>query len=343
MKWLLITNNGNPGDIWVRLGVEVIVRHIDPKAEFNYRERDYRENDPHEGLKEPDGGLKSDCVVVCGMPLLWSHRESDGSISTTVQHASWPALTGWCCKPNRMIIAGFGLYLPCPDGIATATLADAGILPAIADWFSKCAFVYSRSPLVGQFFPGVPWLHCPSILALPGTGMARDVKLCNFMRGGAHYPALAPDAAKIMDDEMRELAPILIQSGYYFVAHRTAEAELALELGWPKGAIFRWGWDNCGVRLLDLYARCSKYIGNRIHGGIMSRANGADVIVIGYDTRIADVQSMGGEVFTPFEAKQGRSRLKSWIESPARLMPYDLDSVRQSHLDLWASKLNLPA
>lgn len=340
MRWLLITNNGNPGDIWVRLGCESIIRDLDPKPVFIIRERDYRKGDPHNGLTEPEGDIEFDYSVICGMPLLWSHKEPSGEVSSTVQHKSWHPITTWLSTRDRMIIAGFGIFLLCPDGVEQFKFLDQDkLVPEIEKLFSRCRLVYSRSPLAKTIFNGaVNMLACPSVLALPKLNKPPDLKLCNFMPGGSHYPHLAPEAAGVMELKMPAMARQLIEEDFWFVAHNEAERKLAAHLGWPRDRTFVWHHNGDGDRLLDVYARCCKYIGNRIHGGIMSRAAGADVVVIGYDTRLADVYAMGGQVFTPFTIPD----LTLWIKSPSRHVEFDVNLIRRAHVSWWSAKVNIP-
>jgi hypothetical protein len=337
MKWLLITNNGNPGDIWVRLGVQEVIRHFDKDPTWIIRERDHRAKDPYQGLTEPEGGLDFDYSVVCGMPLIWSHFESNGQHSSTTQHASWSALNGWL-KPEKMIVAGFGIYLACPNSLDEWKMVNQEkILGRIRKFLNRCKIAYARSPLIEQLIPGIGHLHCPSTLCLK-PAKVRDLKLCNFMPGGTHYPHLAPEAAKVMKSKRPELARKLIEAGFHFAAHRRAERDIALELGWPKDRIFLWMYDGTGVNMLDIYSRCAKYIGNRIHGGIMSRAAGAEVIVIGSDTRLAAVKYVGGEVYTPLTMPD----LDEWIQAPPKTVPYYSDTVRHIHVSWWSAHLGLP-
>jgi len=336
MKWLLISNNGNPGDIWVRLGIQQIIQRLDPEPKFLVRERDYRKVDPYGGLTEPVEPLEFDHSVICGMPLLWYHKEPSGEISSTTQHASWVPLTGWCSSNGRMIIAGFGILLFCPENQHQWSAPDKKVIDALSRFFKKCRLVYSRSPIVSNFFPNVYWLHCPSVLALP-QGKEKDLKLANFMPGGGHYPGMAPKAAKKMEQMMPDLAKRLIDEGYHFAAHRNAERDLALDLGWPADRIFTW---RSGGKLLEVYARCSKYFGNRIHGAIMSRAGGAEVTVIGYDTRLSTCAAMGCYTFTPLEFPDV---FKHWISAPpTNRLPYDINRQWKSHLSWWSTRLRLP-
>jgi hypothetical protein len=336
MKWLLVTNNGNPGDIWVRFGVQEIIRQFDSNPEFLIRERDYREGDKFKGLTEPKSVPKFDYSVICGMPLVWCHREANGAMSYTQQHESWQAITGWL-KPERMIIAGFGIFLMCPKGLDEWQLGSFEVIPSIRELFEKCLLVYSRSPFSRKLFPNVASLPCPSVLVVK-PAQERDLKLCNFMPGGGHYPHLAPEASALMMEQMPHLARECIRVGYHFAAHNQAEENLALELGWPEDQIHAWRHDGTGCNLLEVYGRCSKYLGNRIHGGIVSRAAGADVVVIGYDTRLAAVRYLGGQVYTPSTAPD----LVDWIKSPAKGSPYSLSTVRKLHLTWWSTKLGLP-
>ena len=337
MKWLLITNNGNPGDIWVRLGVQAIIRRLDEKPTWIIRERDHRHTDPNRGLTEPTKPLKFDYSVICGMPMVWSHREPDGTLSSPTQHESWQALTGWL-NPEKMIIAGFGMYLMCPDGLDKFEPVDRDVVSDLQKLFDRCLLVYARSPLAKKVFHHVFSLHCPSVLSMK-PAENRDLKLANFMPGGGHYPHLSPEAAKIMEIKMPELAKRLIDAGFHFAAHRRAERDLALELGWPRDRIHLWMYDGTGENMLDVYSRCSKYFGNRIHGGIMSRAAGAEVCVVGYDTRLAAVQYMGGLVHTPLDLPE--DYINAWIDSPPVANPYPASIAERAHVTWWSTNLRL--
>lgn len=337
MKWLLVTNKGNPGDIWVRLGVQEIIRHFDKDPTWIIRERDHRHTDPHKGLTEPDGGLDFDYSVICGMPLIWSHFEPDGTHSCTTQHSSWVAYNGWL-KPEKMIIAGFGIYLACPTGLDEWKMVNQEkVLNRIRKLLDRCKMVYARSPFITQLMPDVAYIHCPSTLCLK-PAKERDLKLCNFMPGGAHYPHLVKKAAEAMKLQRPALARKLIDAGFHFAAHRRAEKEIALELGWPEDRIFLWMYDGTGEDMLKVYSRCSKYIGNRIHGGIMARAAGAETMVIGSDTRLAAVKYVGAEICTPLTIPD----LTEWIKAPPRTVPYYSDTVRHIHVNWWSAHLGLP-
>jgi hypothetical protein len=129
-----------------------------------------------------------------------------------------------------------------------------------------------------------------------------------------------PREADRMDELAPKLARYLLDRGFKFMAHNSDEFDYAMILGWIEDDIILFG-GGAGVarkeeskaaqEFLSYYARARSYIGNRIHGGIVARSFGANVLCIGYDTRLRAVEDVGGVICTP---KTFRPQLfRNWL------------------------------
>jgi len=295
MNWLLVTNYcweaPNPGDEWARLGVEQILRTVDPAAKFIFRRRDH-------GREIHWKPAQFDYAVVCSMPGFWSH----GSYSSMATHESFGPYTTWLSDRKQLFLAGVGtnFYL---NGAWPGTFNVAERIRWRADvdrLLSRCAGVYIRDKLADTtqlFGVHVRAMPCPSIFA--GLGFpavpVKTRKLCNLMRYGTHYPENCGSIqVQTWGSWVKPLAKELIDRGFVFAAHTNAEMRFARELGFqniipPISAEV----------LLREYSGCRQYFGNRVHGAIVARSFGADVTCIGMDTRLAAVDMVGGTAYAP--------------------------------------------
>ena len=66
-----------------------------------------------------------------------------------------------------------------------------------------------------------------------------------------------------------------------------------------------------------------KFFGNRVHGCIVARGVGADVISCGYDSRQEAVRQSGARVVLPSELDL--DKLDTWCSSKDKGEPFDLE------------------
>lgn len=314
MRWLLITNHGNPGDEAVRLGVERIIRSVDTSPNISTVERDHGNE-----ISRPRSDF--DQAIICGMPLIWSWFNRDREESTR-HYGPWSAISGWLADSGKLSIAGFGIYLmfeEFPDRIQFPN--EGPILEDLRKLFSKCRLVYSRSPLAKRYFPDIKVAPCPSVFAEMEGTISRELKLFNLMPGGAHYPSRNTDEQFAWGKMIGPVSCLMQERGFKFVAHHPSEADLAFKkYGWKKEDCFVYAGGETlrdaelTLRLTRTYARCSHYFGNRIHGAILARSFGASAWCMGYDTRLFDVQFVGGKVCTP-TSMPSLEEIQKWIET----------------------------
>jgi hypothetical protein len=322
MRWLLVTNYGNPGDEFARMGVERIIETVDPDPVFSSVRRD---PPPDCGETPISVARPFDIAVVCSMPGFWSHpsKENPAQNNSPTAHHSWSYYNGWLASKGTLLVAGFGTYLTYKRFPLEYNVDNRAYLcHTFGHWLrKKCAAHYCRSTLGRALFgQNTPCHPCPSIFAGMDKPRARDLKLCNFMSRGAHYPWMDLKEANKMEKMLPRLAEYLLDRGFTFMAHRQIEHELAIKLGWAEDEIVN--WKDVGTEpFLDTYSRAQCYIGNRIHGAIVSRSFGANTLCIGYDSRLRAVEDVGGTITTPRRFKA--NLLQNWLDDTALDMPLD--------------------
>lgn len=280
MKWLLITTatrtaerlDSNVGDEFARLGVQRVIRAVDPGAEFIVLDKE----DPD--AWEP---VAFDKAVVCGMPLFWS---LPGNACSTTWW--WPRLLrGWpsAVRENFLVFGAGHVYA---DRIHSLLEYAA----AIKEVLDRSYALVVREPIIDH--PQVVDTVCPSAFCRfdrIGSGMR---KLCNLMPDGGHFGYLKPPLA---DEWNRETAPlmaaVLQAQGFEFVAHTQAEHAHALGLGWKPESIHLL---HSAEEYLGLYANAMCYVGNRMHGAAVVASTGVPVWAMTHDSRVGMVRRLGG-------------------------------------------------
>lgn len=304
MKWLLITNFGNPGDEFARTGVEEIIRAVDTAPVFEIVRRDTPSGCDEIPIHVP---RDYDVAVVCSMPGFWSYLEN-GKPNSAVNHHAFEVYSKGYLSRKPLIVAGFGCYLTYKRFPLELNIDRRDyVVPMFLKMLKQCRVAYARERTGASIF-GVPWHPCPSVFAGKRLARARDLNLCNFMPEGAHYPWMDPWEAAAMQDLAPKLARYLLDQGYKFMAHKPEEFDYAIMLGWAEEDIIcfhgglltpRAAEDEAAKRFLRYYSRARSYIGNRIHGGIVARGFGASVLCVGYDSRLRAVEDVGGVICTP--------------------------------------------
>lgn len=286
MKWLLVTTNPLPfspnsahpngagwnvGDLFALEGVKQLVREVDSSAEIELLNMDVAESITTE--------RPFDRAIFAGRPMFWRQAPI---------HPLWVhLLDGWLCRDPRKVLAlGVGDCFPCGDDL----LEFSGQLHAARKRVWRLVL---RSRRVGPDH-GVDRSVCPAAWALLDRPEKPHLRLCNFMRGGGHYPEFNRRESELWDSWAIAFARILREEGFQFVAHSDDEVKLSSDLG------FGYSYGASTVEdFLDLYAGAERYIGNRMHGAIVLAGRRATAVAIGFDSRLEAVNAAGHTALFP--------------------------------------------
>lgn len=266
MKYQLITTlNKNPGDEFIRVGVENIIKKTDPEAEFILTDKE------ESGLEL----VEADKYIWCGMPLIW---DVDGHYSDEINW--WKFLVEeFSVLPNAEIW-GAGSCVGKNYNVDKLKELTAQI---------KCK-VTSRDYLLSEI-SGWQLDKCPAFYSTTTKHNDKYAKLCNWMEQGGHYTLANPEEAEIWNKNKLEIINKLTppEEDWIFVAHNTEEFSFGLDLGFE-----------CVISdyrdLLEIYSYCKEFIGNRVHGGIASRSAGAKALVVGWESRMFAISPDNSEL-----------------------------------------------
>lgn len=278
MKILLITTrkNLNPGDQFIRIGIERMIREICSDAEFIRVSKE----DEEIGVPKP-----FDRAILCGMPLWW-----DNPVSKCQEIGWWgPIFRGWVSEdPRKFLVLGAGSVTGNHDFDSVRFLA------AVEETISRSFAVVTRNQVIDH--PKIISSICPAAFAADWREQRDDTALCNLMPDGAHDSHLFPEEAALWRSTIFQRADALRKSGFTFIAHSPDEKALALELGWPESDI---RFFDTPEEYIDLYSRCRMYVGNRLHPAVVVGATGGLASVVGYDSRLEMVKPFTPRVFKP--------------------------------------------
>lgn len=285
MRWLLITTTPgekmNPGDQFIRLGVQAIIRQVDPLPQF-----DLLNKEDGEDLQRQRPFDKS---VLCGMPMWWNNP-----VSTSQSVGWWGGLMcGWpSARKNDFLILGAGSV------VGDVMKDHAQYLDAIKWSIGRAFAVTTRNPVVD--WPYLISSICPSAFSPRGVPAQIGVrKLANIMLHGAHDRHLNRDEAKAWDWKRDMVAHWARSHGFEFVAHSPQEAEMARKFGFAEVHFF----PGAPESYLKLYSECGVYVGNRLHGAMLAAASGAKTMAIGYDSRIRMLDRFNVTAVAPSEIR----------------------------------------
>lgn len=330
MDWILIANHEhtNPGDVFIRLGIERLIRHADPHAKFQILQRDYGDE-----LANP---IPFDRSVLCGMAFVYSHYLETPTgivLSNTTNHGWWGPLTGWLSADRKMIISGFGVAIS-PGNPWQMVQPDYTIAKIKRELFSRCRSVYCRQTYGANLFD-VAGLYCPAVFSGMDLPLQpKTLKLFNGCHKGGHWPWLSPSEHQIWKNNMIALTKMAQEHGFEFIAHNESEKQYALEVGWPKAKVIDYYDDP--QRMLKTYSCCHRYLGNRIHGAIVSRSFGAQVRCINYDSRLEAIRLVGGEALFPSEMIQiPPAAWIEWMTSEQPGQSLDLEAAFQVQREIF--------
>lgn len=325
MKWLLITTlSKNPGDEFARIGVQNLIRMVDPAATFDICCKE------SPSIFQP---RPFDVAVICGMPLVWSlpHNEC--------QDINWwkPIFHDWIFKAKKPILA---------LGVGAITVGKLNnfdrYCSAVKEVLEKTALFTVRQPVFVH--PQIVDTICPSAFAIPGTLNSGDLNVCNLMPHGGHHMCAETQHAHMQAwyDIQTEVAEALKAENFKFVAHTHDELEYSRRLGWSSENTF---YSLEPRNYLDIYSRARCFIGNRLHGAAVVASLGRPVLGIAADSRTAMVKRLGGKTVTPLGLKDLLRVNKSKLCAlPARIpTPYTVSTEQQNYFSLIRSAVKSPA
>lgn len=318
MKWLLITTAerpgmapSNPGDEFARIGIQKLIREVDPKAEFDLLNKE----DPLQYVPR-----EFDRAVICGMPLFWSTEQDNVDIWW------WNKIFGgWIAQDRRKFMAmGVGHVLV--DNISNFPKYVFSINYVL----EKTWALTVREPILDH--PKIIDSVCPSAFAV-SRSVDKFKRICNFMVNTGHFNHLAtPSEGESWKKKETTLVAALLNSNFEFVAHTPKERDLARSMGWPVSKIH---WFSKPEHYLELYQQATHYFGHRLHGAAVVAAAGGDAWGVAYDSRIKMVQRLGGYACRPSEFSI--EDFRSWLHGITvwtKTGVYDIEQERHRMVSL---------
>ncbi len=313
MKYLLITTteNRNTGDELIRIGVQNLIKEIDPSPQFILLDKEHW----------PENEINFDKCILCGMPLFWDNPESYS------QKAGWwgAMFDGFPSRRKKdFLILGAGHVVS--NVIKDQLRYNAAIQEAINKSFAITTrnFIIDHPKLINSI--------CPAAFAVTKRQEPK-IRLCNFMKHGAHDKFFNPVEAEIWGSKVKELSDFCLQNDFYFIEHEHpgvgSRHENPEELGWPDERIFRF---EKAEDYLPIYAQSSCYFGNRLHGALLVAALGRPSIGIGYESRLEMIKLVGAQAFYPSQINI--DHIKSLLTLSDTAIPEIVDIERKKNLEL---------
>ncbi len=312
----------NPGDDFIRFGVEHVLRRILPEAVFDT----IHKHDPRTifagfrrggsahnrfvasmlyriyamSRRSSDVNLldRADLVVFAGTPFIW--RASARLLPSTCANAEWIAPTWGRLfsdlrhKPVLNLAAGTGApHQRQLDGI----LADSAVMSFVKRAVRRAALTTARDAqtrhILRRLDYDIPLIPCTSLLASRGTGLAArepEYVALNVMPSAAHswrgqrgHPGRWRDTIETVVASLEKRHELL------FVAHSRDEDQTAAQ--WFPGHRRFFSIDP--LELLKVYSRARFGICNRVHAAAGIATFGRPALVVGGDSRINLIEQFG--------------------------------------------------
>ena len=318
MKWLLISTIGkNPGDEFIRIGVQNLIKQVDRSAKITIIDKE------NSSICNP---VEFDKCIWCGMPVFWSLYGNNNWLINWWKYmvGGWPSTS----KSNFSVL-GAGSFQDWENlhrGADTRGLSNSALQLKNSSYT-----VTARDPVVNELCSiDFKTLTCPAIFCTAKYKKTKSIKACNLMPGGAHYRDFNTNQSKHWDSIQDKVAKILIKNDFKFFAHREDELKYALSLGWKEEDIVNYKQDT--ELMLQSYRNVDKFFGNRVHGCIVSRANNADVISCVYDSRQEAVKLSGARTFLP--SSIDLIKLSSWAQAEPDFKKCDIKTLELEYIQL---------
>ncbi len=319
---LVSTLQHNPGDEFIRFGVEHVLRRILPEAVFNtvhkhdprtifadFRRREGAHNRFVASMlyriyamsrRSSDVNLldRADLVVFAGTPFIW--RAGARLLPSTCANAEWIAPTWGRLfsdlrhKPVLNLAAGTGAPQQRQlDGI----LSDSTVMSFVRRAVRRAKLTTARDAqtrqIIKQLGYDIPLIPCTSLLAARGAGLAArepEYVAVNVMPSGAHsWRGQRGDPGRWRDTIEKVVASLEKRHELLFVAHSRDEDETAAR--WFPG--HRRFFSADALELLKVYSRARFGICNRVHAAAGIATFGRPALVVGGDSRINLIEQFG--------------------------------------------------
>jgi hypothetical protein len=319
---LISTLDHNPGDDFIRLGQEYLLRQLFPNAKFvvvhkhdprtlfaGFKQKPtrlhrrlipfvYSMYTHFPGMRRENMLDQADLVIFAGTPFIW--RSDVWPFPSTCANAEWIGAT-WTRlfeelpEPLVMNIAA---------GASFSTLSEVGILFRDRKVTRFLKLAASRSALttardastqeiLGRLGFEVPLLLCTSIFAAKSAGISPaepQYVAINVMPGAVHsFLRRKGEFQKWLSTISAVVPEIEKRHEVLFVSH--SENEDAAVARWFPGR--RRFFSTDPRELLRAYARARFGVCNRVHGAAAIAAFGRPALVIGGDSRIELVAQFG--------------------------------------------------
>lgn len=295
MKWCIITTIGkNPGDEFIRIGVENIIREVDKNAEICLVDKE---------TSDIFNNHNFDKCILAGMPVFWSFYDNN------FWEIGWwkPIAEHYSADKNKFMIMGAGSFQNWKD--PTIGLHHKKYNSEIKNISERSWKLILRdkvpNDLTGFNFDV---LTCPAVFSTKKYKKTSDIKLCNLMPHGSHYANYDLSEYQQWTSKVKQLTPVLQNAGFTFIAHSSTEAAFAQQVGWKD--IITYNGDPGS--LLPHYKNCVKYFGNRVHGCIVAKGVNADVLSCGYDSRQEAVKHSGATCLLPSQIDI--TQIEKWVD-----------------------------
>lgn len=327
MKILLISTLAhNPGDEFIRLGVEHVLRQVFPNAELKpIHKQDprtlfagfkQRSATPHRLIspwlysfysaahsgKEENYLETADLVVFAGSPFIW--RSGVRLFPSTCANAEWTGPT-WRrlfselkTKPVFNLAAGTSAFNPQQFD---AILSDPDVVSFLKQALARAKLTTSRDVKTREILAKLGFqtdlIPCASLLGAKGarlTGQKPEYVVINLM------PSAAPSSRGQRGDPSNWLATITAvvpeiekRHPVMFVSHFADEHEAAAKYFPGRPRFF----SKDPIELLKVYSKAIYGICNRVHSGAAVASFARPVIPVGGDYRNNLIEQFGLPAF----------------------------------------------
>jgi hypothetical protein len=323
---LISTLAHNPGDEFIRLGVEHVLRQIFPGAQFKtihkhdprtlfagFRQRPHT---PHRlvapflyrfyastyGRNEENFLEKADLVVFAGTPFIW--RSSVRLFPFTSENAEWvPAtwrrlLNEFREKPVLNLSAGTSVT---SQEQFDAILSDPVVGGFLKQVVARTQLTTARDVRTKEILAALGFqtdiIPCASIMAAKGAQLPAqqaEYVAINLMPSAAHsWRGQRGDSSKWRETISAVVPEIEKRHSIIFVSHSLDEDRAAAEW-FPQHPRF---FSKDPIELLKVYSKAHYGLCNRVHAGAAVASFGRPAIVVGGDSRINLIEQFGLPAF----------------------------------------------
>jgi hypothetical protein len=323
---LVSTLAHNPGDEFIRFGVEHVLRRVFPNAQFRpihkhdprtlFADFKQRSRTPHRLIApmlyrlyaNSYGRLKqnyletADLVVFAGTPFIW--RSSVRLFSFTSENAEWVPAT-WRRlfdefkeKPVLNLSAGTSVTSQQQfDAILSDPVVGGFLKQAVARTQLTTARDVRTKEILGALGFQTDIIPCASIMAAKGAYVSAqnpEYVVINLMPSAAHsWRGQRGDSSKWRETISVVVPEIEKRHRILFVSHSEDEDRAAAEW-FPQHPRF---FSKDPVELLKVYSKARYGLCNRVHAGAAVASFGRPAIVVGGDSRINLIEQFGLPAF----------------------------------------------